>query len=246
MINQFDKIVGTFTLSDEQVHVFLVPFNVFNADDLLLFLSVDEAVRAGRLRLELKRRQFVITRALLKNLLAHCLNKKATEIMLCYAEHGKPYIDESLNHQAIQFNISHSGDYGLIAMTLKNEIGVDIEWVDPQIDYLALAKRFFSDTEQAALATLNNTLQLSTFYQIWTRKESFLKAMSQGASFGFDRFSVPTHTTPPRHKARMLTTPMPRDWFNYDLLDLKDYKTALTTNRAGLELIIHSAPDEIA
>ena len=75
-------------------------------------------------------------------------------------------------------------------MTKKNPIGVDIERVRKNLDYLALAKRFFAPTEYNAIEMLSFEKQIDAFYRCWTRKEAFIKATGLGLSFGLSNFTV--------------------------------------------------------
>ena len=104
--------------------------------------------------------------------------------------HGKPYIkDYSKQH----FNISHSGNW-IICGVSEFELGVDIEEIKPMRDILEIATRFFSIEESTYLISLKSKeRQLAVFYEIWTKKESFIKAVGQGLSLSLSSFDVPLH-----------------------------------------------------
>ena len=235
-----DSVVNKeFLLSDEAIHVFLYQISLFNCAEMILHLSDDEQSRAAKLKIQQKKDQFIITRSLLRVLLARSLEKEPQEIMFSYEEHGKPAIKDKINNKSIEFNISHSGDYALIAMTLENKVGVDIEEINSSIDYQSLSKRFFSDKEKNELQSLENDRQCDAFYCIWARKESFIKATGKGVSFGLDRFSVSLEESNDSGMEILTSVPIKNDWFVYDLLDMDNYKTALTTSRKGGGIIIH-------
>ena len=235
-----DSVVNKeFLLSDETIHVFLYQISLFNSAEMILHLSDDEQGRAAKLKIQQKKDQFVITRALLRLLLSTNLGKDSQDIVFSYEQHGKPTIEDKINDKAIEFNISHSGDYALIAMSLENKVGVDIEEINSSIDYQSLSKRFFSDKEKNELQSLENDRQCDAFYRIWARKESFIKATGKGVSFGLDRFSVPLEESNDSGMEILTSVPIKDDWFVYDLLDMDNYKTALTTSRKGGGIIIH-------
>jgi 4'-phosphopantetheinyl transferase len=225
-------------LSDEQAHVFLLQLSLFNSKDLLPYLSEDEHSRACKLKVEQKKDQFVITRGLLRQLLSNYLEKEPKEIMFSYEQHCKPIINDKVNNKSVEFNISHSGDYALIAMSLENKVGVDIEEINPGIDYQSLSKRFFSEKENKELTSLDKDEQLDAFYRTWVRKESFIKAIGKGVAFGLDRFSVSLEENKKTEMEVVTPEPTNDKWFCYDLINLDNYKTALTTCRKGIDIII--------
>ena len=227
-------------LSDKQAHIFLFKINLFDVTQLVSFLSKDEQSRAEKLKIENKRNQFVITRGLLRVLLSSCLQKQSEEIVFSYAQHGKPYISDKVNNKPVEFNISHSGDYALIALTLENQIGVDIEEMNQNIDCVSLSSRFFSEQEKCSLSKLSEADQLDAFFRIWTRKESFIKAVGKGVAFGLDNFSVPIEKAIDSMMKIKTNEAMKEEWNCYDLIELDNYKTALTVSRKNIEIIFES------
>ena len=225
-------------LSNEQVHVFLFQLNSFNCNDLLPYLSEDELIRASKLKIEQKKNQFVITRGLLRRLLSNCLEKEPGELTFSYQQHCKPTIDDKYNNKSIEFNVSHSGNYGLIAMTLENKVGIDIEETNPEIDFQSLSNRFFSDNEKKELINLDKDEQLDAFYRVWVRKESFIKAIGKGVAFGLDRFSVSLEENINTEMEVVTPESINDKWFCYDITMLDNYKTALTTCRQGIDIVI--------
>jgi 4'-phosphopantetheinyl transferase len=226
-------------LSSDKVHVFLYQISLFNSAEMILHLSEDEQARADKLKIQQKRDQFVITRALLRLLLSSILGKEPQDIVFSYEQHGKPTIEDKINDKAIEFNISHSGDYALIGITLENKVGVDIEEINPDINHQSLSKRFFSEKEKNELQSLVNNKQRDTFYRIWARKESFIKAIGKGVAFGLDRFSVSLDMGNDVGMEILTSIPLRDDWFVYNLLEMDNYKTALTTSRKDINIIFH-------
>jgi 4'-phosphopantetheinyl transferase len=227
-------------LSADKIHVFLYQISLFNSKDLVEYLPEDEGHRADRLRIEQKREQFVITRSLLRLLLSSNLGKEPRDIVFSYEKQGKPVVKDYINRVPIEFNISHSGDYALIAMTLENKVGVDIEEVNPDIDYKSLSNRFFSEKERNDLINLDEKQQCDAFYRIWARKESFIKATGQGISFGLDKFSVPINESIDDAREIITAEKLNDKWFCYELMKLDNYKTALTATTKNSAIIISS------
>lgn len=101
-----------------------------------------------------------------------------------YNEHEKPSLK---NYPKANFNISHSGNYVVVAFS-DCPVGIDIE--KNKGNRLAVAKRFFTQEEQSDLfskATIEE--QIRYFYQLWTLKESYMKAIGKGISMSLNSFS---------------------------------------------------------
>ncbi len=149
------------------------------------------------------RRRYVVTRAALRLLLAFHLDRPARAIRFTYGSHGKPILsgtDEGSPH----FNLTHSGDLAVIAVTGLGPVGVDVEVCRPINDFRGLAARFFAAEEQALLESLDDTAALEAFFLCWTRKEAVLKALGTGLSTGLEQVVV---TCRPGMAARMVSVP---------------------------------------
>jgi len=225
-------------LSESRVNIYLLQFKMFDHKTLLACLSEDEKVRADKLKVELKRNQFIITRAVLRVLLSNCIETKPEAITFHYEQHGKPYITDQYNNKTIEFNISHSGDYALIALTLGNKLGIDIEEMNSKIDYPTLSKRFFSEQENKALMNLKESNQLDAFYRTWVRKEAFIKAVGTGVAFGLDTFSVSQEEASETGLDVVVPDRAESGWYSFDLMDLDNYKLALTSSRKEIDIVI--------
>ena len=163
-------------------------------------LSPDERARARRFHFEKDRIHFSRCRSVLRELLAGYLAIPADEVRFEYPSSRKPQLTAEQNPRALQFNVSHSANMGLIAIGSEHRLGVDIEKIRADVDTTALAERFFSLRERAGLQALPAHLRVSAFFACWTRKEAFLKATGDGLSFPLADFSVSTH---PQHDPRL-------------------------------------------
>lgn len=141
----------------------------------------DEIRRAARLADPGKRTQFLGGRACLRLILSHYLSCAPAEIRLCYNRQGKPFLDARHRQQApLFFNLSHSADRGLLGVLRKHELGVDLEQIDPQLDFAQTAHYFFTAEDQLFLEQRPQTRKRRCFYRLWTRKEAQLKALGCG------------------------------------------------------------------
>ena len=92
--------------------------------------------------------------------------------------------------QPIEFSLSHSGQYAVVAVANGRAVGVDIEVCRPDVDALKLAQRFFAPGESQRIAQAHGEEQPRMFYRYWTGKEAYLKGRGVGLSFGLDRFEL--------------------------------------------------------
>ena len=223
-------------LSRGAVHVFLLRLAAFDADALTANLCPTEKARAARFKVEKARAQFIITRAVLRQLLANYLGIAPRALAFTAGPRGKPALSSDWRQKRIEFNVSHAADYALLALGLGNRLGVDIESVKRQVDYRALANRFFSAAEQAAFNKLPAGAACAAFYRVWSRKEAFLKATGQGLADGLSGFSVPLGETSVQTRIRG-TTDTGSDWFIYNVIAPPGYQTALVADKAGLDIV---------
>ena len=86
--------------------------------------------------------------------------------------------------------MSHSHELALYAIACNREVGVDVEWMRPQVAHEQIAARFFSLEEQEALVQVPTEERRAAFYNIWTRKEAYVKARGDGIAAGLGTFAV--------------------------------------------------------
>lgn len=154
-------------------------------------LLPEEKAQAARFRFNHDRRRFIVGRGLLRTVLACYLQVSPQEPMFAYGPQGKPYLaSPSSGSKGICFNMSHSHRLALYAVAAGNEVGVDLERVTPFPDMAAIAERFFSPGEKSALRAFAEPEATEFFYDVWTKKEAYIKAIGKGFSQGLDRFTV--------------------------------------------------------
>jgi 4'-phosphopantetheinyl transferase len=176
-------------LGDRSIHVWVFPIRA--SDSVLAqfeaVLSQDELARAARFRFEYLKRSFVITRGAQRHLLGHYLKIAPADIQFMYGAKGKPGISGTSN---IRFNLSHSGDFAVLAVTLDCDLGIDIEKTCSLPDLASIAERHFSREEISELMSLPPDQRELAFFTCWTRKEAFIKALGDGLSMPLDSFRV--------------------------------------------------------
>ena len=154
--------------------------NLDSASGDLSLLSTNERMRAGRLKRPQDRERLLEAHCAIRRLLAfqlgvdpRCLEFDATAV-------GKPFLTRPA--QKLEFNLSHSGCHGLIAVAKDRSVGVDIEVRRPISDPLGVAFQIATPREAQLLKQLPTSQVHSSFFELWTRKEAVLKALGRGFS----------------------------------------------------------------
>jgi 4'-phosphopantetheinyl transferase len=175
-------------LSTKQVHVWRASLKQNKKDlvELSSSLSSQEKTRGSKFIVERAKNNFIVARGILRWLLAKYLQVKPQDLVFKQNQYGKLYLDP----YKLQFNISHAHDLALFAFSLDNPIGVDIEFIRNNFGFVDIAQRFFSKKENTALLNLPKAKQLHAFFNCWSRKEAFIKAVGKGIFFDLDKFSV--------------------------------------------------------
>lgn len=118
--------------------------------------------------------------AFLRPLLSRYLGLVPQELVFECGEYGKPFLVNGPRN--LQFNLSHTADWFACAVAHGVQVGLDLERCEHERETMKLARRFYSPREQAALAALDRDSQRQLFYDLWTLKESWVKA--RGGALG--------------------------------------------------------------
>jgi len=179
-------------LPENEVQLWRVDLESIGADEARWqkLLSSDEAMRASRFHFANDRQRFVAARALLRTILASYLTTDPIELVFTYSKREKPSLGPAHAGSGITFNVSHSGGIALYAFTRQRELGVDVEQIRRDFEVEAIARRFFSPSEQEQLAKLPAAERMEAFFRCWTRKEAYIKATGDGLSLPLSQFDV--------------------------------------------------------
>jgi 4'-phosphopantetheinyl transferase len=164
-------------------------------------LAPDEQERAARFRFDIHRRRYAVGRGALRRLLGRELGLVPEAVAFEYGPRGKPFLAARHAGANLQFNLSNSEDLALVGFLHGREVGVDVEFLKPMPDAEEIGERFFSIPEREVLKRVAKAEKEIAFFNAWTRKEAYLKAVGEGLAVALDSFDV---TLAPGEPARML------------------------------------------
>jgi 4'-phosphopantetheinyl transferase len=201
-------------------------------------LAPDERARAMRYRFLKDRVHFTVARGILRTLLGRYLLRQPSELQFRSNQYGKPLLEESDGENAPTFNVSHSHGMALFAFARGREVGIDIEYMLPDRAEMAIARRFFSPYEVAALQAVPASQQTQAFFSCWTRKEAYVKTRGLGLSLDLNLFDV---SLAPGEPAALLNIREPgqrlTDWALWNLEPGDGYAAALAVKGAPCRVV---------
>jgi 4'-phosphopantetheinyl transferase len=190
-------------------------------------LSPDEIARAERFYFQRHHDAFVAARAGLRNTLSRYVSLSPEALTFRYGDAGKPELPEQIFGGEVAFNLSHSGDWAILAVARRGPLGVDIERTRAMNDAAGLARRYFSAAEVAVWESLAPAEQTAAFFRCWTRKEAYLKALGDGLRAPLDQFIV---TFAPGEAPRLIQASphdTHADWMIEDFHVAEEYTAAV-------------------
>lgn len=168
--------------NDQEIHLWVI--NHYDQVERYLsyreLLSEEERYREEQFATDGLKKRFTISRGVLRMLLQSYLSKPNGDIEFLYGKQGKPSLaDKSID---LEFNLSHSHDLIIYGFAPGFPIGVDIEYINPNILYHTLESSVLSVVERVRFYQLDQGQRIQAFYRAWTRKEALLKAYGVGLS----------------------------------------------------------------
>jgi 4'-phosphopantetheinyl transferase len=184
--NPFVDNVGVAADPSIAVRTIHLEADLARLDHLIPVLSPDERDRANRFRFPQHRRRYIVCWGNVRAELSRYLDLAPAAIRFDRNPYGKPSVAGS----GVRFNVSHSGDWAMLAVSLDREVGIDIEHVDPRFAQDQIPERFFSPREVEQLRSLPEPQQTEAFFRCWTRKEAYINARGLGLALALDSFDV--------------------------------------------------------
>lgn len=166
----------------QDIHVWLCAVGDAGSGRIAVYeslLSSDELQRMQRLRLSHLRERFLIARALARTTLSRYYpDMSPAQWAFTLGDFGKPQV----LGLPIRFNLSHAGDWVILAVRSGAEVGVDVEEMGAGSSALGISEQFFAPSECAWLYALDECERSEGFLSLWTLKEAYLKARGTGLS----------------------------------------------------------------
>lgn len=187
------RAVKMLELPADTAHVFTLSADDCRDPELLCayeaLMTPEERQRRDRFVFEKGRREYLLTRALVRTTLSRYAEVPAGDWRFIAAKHGKPEIASPPGFEWLRFNLSHSGGLVTCAVCRDRDVGVDVEDTERSSATQDIATRFFASTEVAALSALPNVAQRQRFFIYWTLKESYIKARGLGLALPLKKFA---------------------------------------------------------
>jgi 4'-phosphopantetheinyl transferase len=208
-------------LIDADIHVWTIDLNLNprQVGEFNQFLTAQERQRAAKFINPLHGSRWTVARGYLRQILSQYLDLSPAEIAFSYGQQGKPTVEGN----DLQFNLSHSGDRAVYAISAKYPVGIDLELIHP-LPATDLVDRFFSVNEQAIFHSLPVEIQQAAFFHAWTQKEAYLKACGTGLSTPLDQIEV---SIDPRTPAKVISAPLTGSWQIEQLVTSAEYAGAI-------------------
>jgi 4'-phosphopantetheinyl transferase len=236
----------TLVVDRDEVHVWRAALDqsASQVQDFLHILAPDEQARAARFYFARDRQHFIVARGVLRSILGCYLNQVPESLAFCYSAHGKPALAEQSARDAIHFNVSHSNELALYAITRGRQVGIDIEHIRLDLAVAEIAGRFFSRREVAKLRTLPAEIQREAFFRCWTRKEAYIKALGEGLSLPLDQFDVwPASGEPDTAPGAQRDPSEASGWSLQELMPAPGYAAAVAVGGRDWRLVCWQWPN---
>jgi 4'-phosphopantetheinyl transferase len=183
LVYNYEQIYESRELVDaDDIHIWLISL-VNKNEQMSLFeniLSAEEKLKIKLMHNEDRKTQYIYCRVALRTIISNYLDILPQEINIVCGRSGKPTLSLINNKKNIYFNMAHSKNLAICALSKKRFVGVDMEYIYSKLDILAIAKFFFSSKEYALLNTFKPERQQEIFFKMWTLKEAFAKASAEG------------------------------------------------------------------
>lgn len=221
--------VSALTINTLHIWRLRLHLDLTNINDLWQMLSKDEQQRAQRFVRPQDQAKFVQVRGHLRMLLGQYLNVRGETLAFEYGEYGKPQLTVPCNALNLQFNVSHSHDLALIAITQAVAVGVDLEQVNSAANYIDISDRFFTPAEHQVLLQHPQTQQCQAFFRLWTRKEACIKALGGSIAHALDQIAVAQGLDQPITEIKVIEPSQPGQLFLQNLSLGSRYAGAVAT-----------------
>lgn len=227
-------------LAGDEIHVWRIDLDELGAAPGRFWgvLDAAELARAASYHFAQHRQRFVVARGALRHILGYYLGQAPAAVPLQVTSYGKPYVVHDATLPPLQFNLAHAQAIALLAITWQRRVGIDVEQVRDLPDGLSIAQHFFAAAEAQALHSLPAERQTQAFFDCWTRKEAFVKAVGEGLSYPLHRFTVSLQPHEPAPLLHVDDDPQANQhWTMITLQPAAGYTAALVAEGTGWHVV---------
>ena len=178
-------------IEPDHIHIWKVDLKeISDTREVTSTLSPGERKRVARLIDPIKREHFRSARFALRTILSGYTHMPSETIQFSYQGNGKPFIEQDTQKTSISFNITHSADLMLVAVSNGSQVGIDLEKQQPVSSREFIIRQYFSKLDTECFEGLSEEEKRSAFLCLWTLKEAYAKALGTGfaAAPEFDYF----------------------------------------------------------
>lgn len=196
-------------------------------------LSAEERARQARFRFARDQRRYLVTRVLVRTVLSRYVAVRPEDWVFAAGPRGRPEIAAPRPDRSLEFNIAHSAELVMLGVTSGRTLGVDAESISGRDVDIEGLHRYFAPEERAALLSLPPAARRRRFFELWTLKESYIKARGMGLAIPLDafRFELAGDEGLTLHMRPELGD-SPRHWRLWQLTPRPDYLAAVCAGRA--------------
>jgi 4'-phosphopantetheinyl transferase len=197
---------GELQIFTNEVHIWKAEVQPFrqSLDLFASWLSEEETQRWQRYQAADVRDRFLTARGLLRGIISFYTGQPQVHLSLAVSTFGKPYLSFPRG-TGLEFSLSHSSECILLAFSIGLPLGIDVEKMQQDIDFLMISSKYFSRSENQSILQLPQLLQKQAFFNCWTRKEAYLKGLGAGMHASLTDFSVSVSPNEPA----VLLNPLP-------------------------------------
>jgi 4'-phosphopantetheinyl transferase len=189
---QWSSALVNYEIDKYTVHVWRAYFQQYLVSDgeFLECVAKEELERAQRFICQSDRDRYIFSHGLLRSVLSAYLDRAPQQIIIKSKPYHKPFLGSPDSCGDVRFNLSHSEDIVLVAVTSGAEVGIDVEYMRRMPDAVQIVNSTFSNDEKSFLNSLPPEDFEKGFFTCWTAKEAFLKGIGKGLSYPLDKFSI--------------------------------------------------------
>lgn len=172
-------------LHDSKIYaVNIKDISINECQSLFIHISDKKVESIKRMYFQVDKIRLFLSEVLIRTLICNKLNITNKDVEFCISKNGKPFLK---NNNDFHFNISHSGDW-VFCIIGSSEVGIDIEYIS-DIDVFSIADNYFTSKEKLYIYSKKEEIN-KRFFEIWSVKESVIKADGRGLSIPLSSFYV--------------------------------------------------------